>query len=557
MPDLSPKERLTCPLLWCGVSFVDNESLLRHLKNCPQLPASGYWCPRCHRAESFATTKIPEAIPRSANQSPVHKKPSRLRKIFCKYFSRKRATDPKKDPTTKPEPFLQGMHCDRGLGMTNHGLHHDPRFYSHELGTRNIFVEKDANSPVKRRAELPVQSQQPILFMQREVAGSGANGSSYAPTSSRSPDRVSGQPDPPRYDNEHFSEPENPLNSPANLDSAPRSVLPGYGSALAPSLVQNCMKLTTDSQLSSTTMNVSSQSSPLSASSSQTNTTWSGESTVTALNSVTTFSDSCSPNRVSPQHISKSSAKPSGSSPKGKHHCQSCGKIFTDRANLGRHKKRHGKRDSIPCRARCGVSFLWARTDNALRHYKNKLRQELKESDTKLGELIHLDYGISKGEVILCPAGCGKYFIRDDEAEHYTTQDHKEGQEGDTIHNLTHFDFDFPHSDVVPCRAGSDLRNGGGSWSVGTRSLGNCRPLEEFDRKMEDGRQVQAYEEVRHYNTQVEKELVVDDKELEESYTEPRTARPSIFGNISDDSEDTYGTEFSAFYLINLDLAED
>lgn len=41
-------------------------------------------------------------------------------------------------------------------------------------------------------------------------------------------------------------------------------------------------------------------------------------------------------------------------------------------------------------------------------------------------------------------------------------------------------------------RLHGEVRNGGGSWSVGTRSRGNCWPLEGFDREMGDGRQVQA-----------------------------------------------------------------
>lgn len=40
-------------------------------------------------------------------------------------------------------------------------------------------------------------------------------------------------------------------------------------------------------------------------------------------------------------------------------------------------------------------------------------------------------------------------------------------------------------------RLHGELRNGG-SWSVGTRSRGNCWSLEGFDREMGDGRQVQA-----------------------------------------------------------------
>lgn len=98
---------------------------------------------------------------------------------------------------------------------------------------------------------------------------------------------------------------------------------------------------------------------------------------------------------------------------------------------------------------------------------------------------------MSTGEVILCPAGCGMYLTQKDvESGQNTTLAQKE-QEGDTIHEPIHLDSKILHSDEVLCRAGSIL----------------CFNQDD--------------DEVRHQNTQVEKELVMEGKEPEESYTEP------------------------------------
>lgn len=111
-PYLSPIERLTCPVLWCGINFDNDESLLCHLKDCPHLSTSGYWCPRCHRAESFASHKIP--VPRPSYPIPVQKRPSRLRKLLHKHFIRKRASEPSQDSTMIPELDTQELYRYHG-----------------------------------------------------------------------------------------------------------------------------------------------------------------------------------------------------------------------------------------------------------------------------------------------------------------------------------------------------------------------------------------------------------------------------------------------------------
>lgn len=115
-PNLSHIERLTCPVLWCGINFDNEASLLCHLKDCPHLSASYYWCPRCHRAESFASYKRP--VPSPSCQSPVQKRPSPLKKLLHKHFCRKSASVSSQDPTMKPN-------------------HHPHKFYSHHNSYHN------------------------------------------------------------------------------------------------------------------------------------------------------------------------------------------------------------------------------------------------------------------------------------------------------------------------------------------------------------------------------------------------------------------------------------
>lgn len=127
LPKLSLTERLTCPVLWCHENFDNDDSLLCHLKGCPHLSASSYWCPRCHRAESFASYKIP--VPRPSYQTPVQKKPSLLKKLLQTHFSRKGDSDTSQNSTMKPKLHQQefysypthrtGQMDDQGLPELN------------------------------------------------------------------------------------------------------------------------------------------------------------------------------------------------------------------------------------------------------------------------------------------------------------------------------------------------------------------------------------------------------------------------------------------------------
>lgn len=51
--DVSAKEYLMCPLLWCRSNFEDLASTLHHVATCPYLSDGWYWCPHCSRPEQF------------------------------------------------------------------------------------------------------------------------------------------------------------------------------------------------------------------------------------------------------------------------------------------------------------------------------------------------------------------------------------------------------------------------------------------------------------------------------------------------------------------------
>ena len=48
------KERLSCPLSWCRMSFNEHEKLVDHVSACPHLDHGEYWCPYHQQAERFA-----------------------------------------------------------------------------------------------------------------------------------------------------------------------------------------------------------------------------------------------------------------------------------------------------------------------------------------------------------------------------------------------------------------------------------------------------------------------------------------------------------------------
>ena len=55
--DVSEKENLMCPLLWCRGNFANLASTLNHVATCPWLSNGWYWCPHCCRPEQFVDTE--------------------------------------------------------------------------------------------------------------------------------------------------------------------------------------------------------------------------------------------------------------------------------------------------------------------------------------------------------------------------------------------------------------------------------------------------------------------------------------------------------------------
>ena len=86
--DVTVKEHLRCPLLWCRESFDDLASTLQHVSKCPWLSNTWYWCPYCCRPESFMASEGPYKFSR---QNKVQRKDSKLRRAvtFFKHLGQK------------------------------------------------------------------------------------------------------------------------------------------------------------------------------------------------------------------------------------------------------------------------------------------------------------------------------------------------------------------------------------------------------------------------------------------------------------------------------------
>lgn len=86
--DVTAREQLRCPLLWCRESFDNLTSTLQHVSECPWLSNAWYWCPYCCRPESFMASEEPCVNPRQSN---IQRKDSRLRRAvtFFKHLGHK------------------------------------------------------------------------------------------------------------------------------------------------------------------------------------------------------------------------------------------------------------------------------------------------------------------------------------------------------------------------------------------------------------------------------------------------------------------------------------
>lgn len=89
--DIPDKEHLMCPLLWCRKRFDDLGSCLQHLSTCPWLPNAWYWCPYCHRPESFT---MQETETKDTVQCRLRRKLSKLKRAvsFFRRFGPKTAS---------------------------------------------------------------------------------------------------------------------------------------------------------------------------------------------------------------------------------------------------------------------------------------------------------------------------------------------------------------------------------------------------------------------------------------------------------------------------------
>ena len=105
--DVTAKEHLRCPLLWCRESLDNLAATLQHVSECPWLSNAWYWCPYCCRPESFMASQEPYA---DTLQHNVQRKGSKLKRAvtFFKHLGLKscsRHKDPGSSSTIDTESF--------------------------------------------------------------------------------------------------------------------------------------------------------------------------------------------------------------------------------------------------------------------------------------------------------------------------------------------------------------------------------------------------------------------------------------------------------------------
>ena len=105
--DVTAKEHLRCPLLWCRESLDNLAATLQHVSECPWLSNAWYWCPYCCRPESFMVSQEPNA---DTPQHNVQRKGSKLKRAvtFFKHLGLKscsRHKDPGSSSAFDTESF--------------------------------------------------------------------------------------------------------------------------------------------------------------------------------------------------------------------------------------------------------------------------------------------------------------------------------------------------------------------------------------------------------------------------------------------------------------------
>ena len=86
--NVTTKESLMCPLLWCRERFDNLASTLQHVSECSWLSNTWYWCPYCCRPESFMASEDTCA---DTTQYKLQRKDSKLRRAvtFFKHLGLK------------------------------------------------------------------------------------------------------------------------------------------------------------------------------------------------------------------------------------------------------------------------------------------------------------------------------------------------------------------------------------------------------------------------------------------------------------------------------------
>ena len=108
--DVTAKEHLRCPLLWCRESLDNLAATLQHVSECPWLSNAWYWCPYCCRPESFMAHQEPYAPYADTVQHNVQRKGSKLKRAvtFFKHLGLKsccRHKSPGSSSASDTEPF--------------------------------------------------------------------------------------------------------------------------------------------------------------------------------------------------------------------------------------------------------------------------------------------------------------------------------------------------------------------------------------------------------------------------------------------------------------------
>lgn len=115
-PDIFDQEYLICPLLWCRKRFEDLGSCLQHLPTCPWLPSAMYWCPYCHRPESFASLGLDN---KTNPQHRLRRKLAKRAASFFRRFGRKNASF-ESDLSSPGASDLGGGKCELDVCSFSH-----------------------------------------------------------------------------------------------------------------------------------------------------------------------------------------------------------------------------------------------------------------------------------------------------------------------------------------------------------------------------------------------------------------------------------------------------